>query len=81
MCRDALQAVAAVLQDDLSAVVTLKSSGIDRPQKLDGRRYASYGARCGLRALGAACYAEVPALMLCGSSESCGNICPESSGR
>ena len=34
-----------MLQKDTSAVVTLKSSGIDRPSKLDGKRYASYGAR------------------------------------
>ncbi len=39
------QAVAAILQDDTSAIVTLKSSGLDRPAKLDGRTYASYGAR------------------------------------
>lgn len=39
------QAVAALLQTDTSAVVTLKSSGIDRPSKLDGKTYASYGAR------------------------------------
>ncbi len=25
--------------------VTLRESGIDRPQKLDGKKYASYGAR------------------------------------
>jgi len=29
--------------------VTLESSGIDRPAKLDGCVYASYGARCGRR--------------------------------
>ena len=39
------QAIAAILQDDTSAIVTLKSSGLDRPAKLDGRTYASYGAR------------------------------------
>lgn len=39
-------AVAALLQDNESAVVTLKSSGIDRPAKLDGKKYASYAARC-----------------------------------
>jgi len=44
-----LQAVAALLQDDTSAIVTLESSGIDRPAKLDGCVYASYGARCGRR--------------------------------
>lgn len=41
-----LVAVAALLQDpQLSAIVTLKSSGIDRPALLDGKRYASYAAR------------------------------------
>lgn len=44
-CNNVAQAVAALLQTDTSAVVTLKSSGIDRPSKLDGKRYASYGAR------------------------------------
>ena len=39
------QAIAAILQDDTSAIVTLKSSGLDRPAKLDGKKYASYGAR------------------------------------
>lgn len=42
----AVQAVAALLQTDTSAVVTLQSSGLDRPSKLDGTTYASYGARC-----------------------------------
>lgn len=43
-----LVAVAALLQDpQLSAIVTLKSSGIERPAQLDGKRYASYAARCG----------------------------------
>ena len=46
------QAVAALLQDDTSAIVTLESSGIDRPAKLDGCVYASYGARCGWRRWG-----------------------------
>ena len=41
-----LQAVAALLQDDPSAIVTLTSSGIDRPALLDGKRYGSYSARC-----------------------------------
>ena len=41
-----LQAVAALLQDDTSAIVTLESSEFDRPAKLDGSVYASYGARC-----------------------------------
>mmetsp|Transcript_19098 Transcript_19098/g.32768 ORF Transcript_19098/g.32768 Transcript_19098/m.32768 type:complete len:348 (-) Transcript_19098:373-1416(-) len=40
-----LVAVAACLQDSTSAIVTLKSSGIDRPSALDGAKYASYGAR------------------------------------
>ncbi|KAL6763127.1 NMT1/THI5 like-domain-containing protein [Haematococcus lacustris] len=38
-------ALAAVLQGSTSAVVTLKSSGITRPSQLDGKTYASYGAR------------------------------------
>lgn len=33
-----LCAVAALLQQDTSAIVTLASSGIDRPAKLQGRR-------------------------------------------
>ena len=37
--------VAALLQKQTSAIVTLKSSGIDRPAKLDGKVYASYAAR------------------------------------
>mmetsp|Transcript_14638 Transcript_14638/g.42847 ORF Transcript_14638/g.42847 Transcript_14638/m.42847 type:complete len:288 (-) Transcript_14638:1205-2068(-) len=40
-----IQGVAAVLADSTSAVVTLASSGLDRPAKLDGKTYASYGAR------------------------------------
>lgn len=40
-----LMAVAAVLARDISAIVTLKESGIDRPLELDGKVYASYGAR------------------------------------
>ncbi len=40
-----LRAVAALLQEDLSAVVALRSSGIARPADLDGRTYASYRAR------------------------------------
>ncbi len=40
-----IKAVAALLQHDTSAIVTLKSSGIDRPAKLDGCVYGSYGAR------------------------------------
>jgi ABC-type nitrate/sulfonate/bicarbonate transport system substrate-binding protein len=41
----AVSAVAALLKEDLSAIVTLASSGISRPQMLDGRVYASYKAR------------------------------------
>jgi ABC-type nitrate/sulfonate/bicarbonate transport system substrate-binding protein len=41
----AVSAVAALLQEDLSAIVTLASSGIDRPQMLDEKIYASYKAR------------------------------------
>ncbi len=40
-----LRAIAAVLARDASAVVTLASSGLDRPSALDGRTYASYEAR------------------------------------
>ncbi len=40
-----LQAVATLLEDDTSAIVTLKSSGLDRPSQLDGKIYASYAAR------------------------------------
>ncbi|GLI71364.1 hypothetical protein VaNZ11_016553 [Volvox africanus] len=40
-----LVAVAALLQDSTSAIVTLASSGISRPAQLDGKTYASYGAR------------------------------------
>jgi hypothetical protein len=38
-------AVAALLQSNQSAIVTLQSSSIDRPAKLDGKTYASYAAR------------------------------------
>lgn len=38
-------AVAAILQTQTSAIVTTKSSGIDRPKKLDGKKYASYEGR------------------------------------
>uniref|UniRef100_A0A7S0S6H2 Thiamine pyrimidine synthase n=1 Tax=Chlamydomonas leiostraca TaxID=1034604 RepID=A0A7S0S6H2_9CHLO len=37
--------VATLLQGSTSAVVALKSSGIERPAQLDGKKYASYGAR------------------------------------
>ncbi len=40
-----LTAIAAVCQVDLSAIVTLAESDIDRPADLDGGRYASYDAR------------------------------------
>ncbi|CAM6089783.1 unnamed protein product [Calypogeia fissa] len=43
--RPKLVAVATLLQEDLSAIVTLKSSGISRPKGLDGKVYASYAAR------------------------------------
>ena len=40
-----LMAIAAVLQEDASAIVSLQSSGIDAMKKLDGKHYASYNAR------------------------------------
>mmetsp|Transcript_42240 Transcript_42240/g.99176 ORF Transcript_42240/g.99176 Transcript_42240/m.99176 type:complete len:360 (+) Transcript_42240:100-1179(+) len=43
--RPQLKVVAAVLQQQTSAIVTLKSSGLSRPKDLDGKKYASYGAR------------------------------------
>jgi len=43
--RPALQAVAALLQTQTSAIVTLKGKGCDRPKDLDGKVYASYAAR------------------------------------
>lgn len=43
--RPRLVAVAAVLQRDTSAIVTLADSGRNRPALLDGCVYASYGAR------------------------------------
>ena len=42
---DSLTAIAAVCQTDKSAIVTLEEGGVDRPAKLDGKRYASYDAR------------------------------------
>lgn len=36
--------VAAVIQHNTSALVTLKESGLDRPKELDGKRYAGFGA-------------------------------------
>lgn len=38
-------AIAALLQEDISSIVTLASSNITRPKELDGRSYASYQAR------------------------------------
>jgi ABC-type nitrate/sulfonate/bicarbonate transport system substrate-binding protein len=43
--KGSLVAVAALLQEDDSAIVTLKASGINSMKKLEGKRYASYGAR------------------------------------
>jgi ABC-type nitrate/sulfonate/bicarbonate transport system substrate-binding protein len=40
-----LKAVAAIYQSDVSAICTLKSSGVQRPKDLDGKIYASYHAR------------------------------------
>jgi ABC-type nitrate/sulfonate/bicarbonate transport system substrate-binding protein len=38
-----VKSVAAVLQTNTSSLVTLKSSGLDRPAKLEGKRYAGFG--------------------------------------
>jgi ABC-type nitrate/sulfonate/bicarbonate transport system substrate-binding protein len=38
-------AIYAILQEDLSSIVTLKSSNILTPKELDGKTYASYKAR------------------------------------
>ncbi|MEK6481451.1 ABC transporter substrate-binding protein [Catalinimonas sp. 4WD22] len=40
--RFPVKAIATVMQEETSAFVTLKSSGIDRPAKLDGKTYAGY---------------------------------------
>lgn len=40
-----LVAIAAVLQEDASAIVTRSDSGITRPAQLDGKTFASYQAR------------------------------------
>ena len=40
-----LVAVAALLQGSASAICTIEGSGIDRPSKLQGKRYASYDGR------------------------------------
>ncbi len=42
---DSLTAIAAVCQQDTSAIVTLGDSEIERPADLDGKTYASYDAR------------------------------------
>ncbi len=36
--------IASVIQQNTSALVTLKDSGLDRPAKLEGKRYAGFGA-------------------------------------
>lgn len=40
-----VKGIYAILQEDTSAIVTLKSSGITRPKELDGKIYASFKAR------------------------------------
>lgn len=40
-----LVALAALLQEDTSAIVSLKKNGISKPSMLDGKSYASYSAR------------------------------------
>tara|TARA_B100001248_G_scaffold123612_1_gene92692 strand:- start:1255 stop:2145 length:891 start_codon:yes stop_codon:yes gene_type:complete len=40
-----LIAVSALFQSDISAIVVTDDSGIKRPKDLDGKSYASYGAR------------------------------------
>lgn len=40
-----MRAIAALLQEDASAITVLKNSGIERPEDLDNKTYASYGAR------------------------------------
>jgi ABC-type nitrate/sulfonate/bicarbonate transport system substrate-binding protein len=39
-----VKSVAAVLQTNTSALATLKESGLDRPAKLEGKRYAGFGS-------------------------------------
>lgn len=39
-----IKSVAAVLQNNTSALVTLKGSGLDRPSQLEGKRYAGFGS-------------------------------------
>ena len=41
----AVKGIYAILQEDTSAIVTLKSSNINRPKELDGKIYASFKAR------------------------------------
>ena len=41
----AVKGIYAILQEDTSAIVTLKSSNINRPKDLDGKIYASFKAR------------------------------------
>lgn len=38
-------AIAAIFREDISAIVSLVGSGIERPSDLDGKKYASYKAR------------------------------------
>ena len=40
-----IRSVARILAESTSAIVTLADSGIERPSQLDGKVYASYGAR------------------------------------
>ena len=40
----AVKSVAAVLQTNTSALATLKSSGLDKPAQLEGKRYAGFGS-------------------------------------
>lgn len=39
-----VKSVAAILQTNTSGLATLKSSGLDRPAKLEGKRYAGFGS-------------------------------------
>lgn len=43
--KPALRAVAALLQQDTSAIAVREGGPVERPAQLDGRRYASYSAR------------------------------------
>ena len=42
-----LYALATIFQRDISAIAVVKSNNIKSPKDLDGRSYASYGARYG----------------------------------